>query len=392
MLYRRLLFISIITILLLSTLFASISQAINPAPTGLGRIVNTINNVRDYAPSTVAGGPTYLVDGGVLLSNRPTAWTVVPTPPDVIVSAVAPDARRAGVLYIGAANETAIYRSLDGGRHWLRIPLSEGYTGSITALAVDGWQRLIYVGTDTAGLFRLRDVGSSVILTAHFPLAEPVLEVVTERTGTGLALARTEQQIYRAEFGGLQWSPVANLGSIPTALTLANTIPATIYVGTADRGILKSQDGLSWQSANAGLGQLPGSRLTVNDIRSDPVQPDVLYAATSYLLGHTTVHRSPIGVAMSVDGGAHWVALYNNPGVEVVDLLPVSGQTGAVYALTSQSRQPLVLGRAPLLPSAPIIAAVGAPTWTVRNLPLWPAMALGALACVVVFVSSPHSR
>lgn len=383
--HQRLLFVISTTLFLLGSFSVNVIQALSPAPRAL---VREVNNVRDYASPALAWGRTYFVDGSVLLTDRPAAWTVVPTPPDVIVSAVAPDARRSGVLYIGAANELAIYRSLDHGRNWLRIPFGDAYSGGITDLTVDSWQRLIYAGTDTAGLFRLRDVGSSVILTARFPLAEPVLEVVTERTGTGLAFARTAQRLYRAEADGLQWSPVENLGSTPTALTLANTIPATIYVGTVDRGVLKSQDGATWQRVNDGLGQMPGSRLTINDISSDPVQPAVLYAATSYLFGHTTVHRTPVGVAMSIDGGAHWVPLAADQDAEVVELLPMSGKTGAVYALTNQSRRPLALGRAPMLAADPIVAEANPPMQTLRDLSFWPAVSLGLLACTVVFAHS----
>jgi len=217
------------------------------------------------------------------------------------------------------------------------------------------------------------------------------LEVVTASTGSGLAFARTEQQLYRADTGGLQWSPVENLGSIPTAVALANTAPTTIYVGTIDRGVLKSEDGLTWRSANDGLGQTPGTRLAVTDISSDPTQPAVLYAATSYLFGHTSVHRTPAGVSVSMDGGAHWLPLVGAPPDEVVALLPVSGDTGAVYALTTQSRQPLALGRAPMMASRPSLAPVGFAAEAQHNLALWPAIVLGALACTMVFVRSQRS-
>jgi photosystem II stability/assembly factor-like uncharacterized protein len=327
-------------------------------------------------------------------------WTVVSTPAKVIVSAVALDDRRPDVIYIGAANETAIYRSSDNGRRWLRIPLSDEYTGSVTDIAVNGLQRLIYVGTDTAGLFRLRDVGSSVVLTAHFALGEPVLEVATESAGAGMAFARTTWRLYRGEYYGVAWLPVENLGSVPTALAIANTRPATVYVGTLDRGVVQSQDGLTWISASTGLGQTPGSRLAVNDLSVDPAQPDVLYVATSYLFGHTTVHRSPAGVAMSTDGGQNWFTLFTAPQIapsgHPVELLPVSGQTGAVYALTAQSRRPLALGRASLLVAETSLIVpkqtTGFLAWKLAALPAWPAAGLGALACVFVFVSSLRKR
>ena len=119
---------------------------------------------------------------------------------------------------------------LTAGQSWLRVPLSTDYIGGVTSLALDEAQRILYAGTDTAGIFRLRDVGSSMILSGHELLGEPVVELVADSSGNGLAFARTAETLYRADNFGLEWAPVENLGSSPTALALANTTPATIYV------------------------------------------------------------------------------------------------------------------------------------------------------------------
>ena len=140
-------------------------------------------------------------------------------------------------------------------------------------------------------------------------LAEPVVEIAADSTGAGMVFARTPSTLYRADTQGMSWSAVENLGSTPTALTVVNGIPATVYVGTADRGLLTSQDGLTWSMANDGLNFVPGSRLMVDAIAADPAQSDVLYVATSYLYGTTTVHQSPVGVSMTTNGGATWSTL-----------------------------------------------------------------------------------
>ena len=70
--------------------------------------------------------------------------------------------------------------------NWLRVPLTSDYIGGVTAIAVDSVQRLVYVGTDTAGLFRLRDVGSSMLVSGQLLLDEPVIEVVADSAGSGL--------------------------------------------------------------------------------------------------------------------------------------------------------------------------------------------------------------
>lgn len=303
-------------------------------------------NVRDY--SAAAQGRSYAVDGGALFAGIPNYWTQVKTPADVIVSAVAVDQQNPDLVYIGAANEITIYRSPDAGGSWQRVPLTTEYIGGVTDIAVDSAQHLLYVGTDTAGVFRLRDVGSSMIVGGQLLLEEPVLEVAADSTGKGMAFARTEWNLYRAENFGMTWKTVADLKSVPTALDIANTEPAKVYVGTMDRGLLVSEDGLTWTTANQGLGLVPGSRLQVNDLAVDPKQPEVLYVATSYLYGTSEIHEAPAGVAISVDGAQAFSPIVEQMNIAVADLMPVPGMTGAVYALTDQSRTPLALGNAPV--------------------------------------------
>jgi hypothetical protein len=303
------------------------------------------------------------------------------TPEQVIVSAVAVDSTDPSMVYIGAANEMAIYRTMDNGNSWLRVPVAEGYVGGITDIAIDGAQRLVYVGTDTAGLFRLRDVGSSVILSGHLLLDAPVLEIVADSTGKGMAFARTEWNLYRAENFGLAWVAVSNLQSTPTAVAIANTDPAKVYVGTTDRGLLVSNDGLDWTTANAGLNFVPGSRLMVNDLAIDPAQPEVMYVATSFLYGTNEIHESPAGVALSTDGAQAWSPINEAANLAVAELLPVSGLTGGVYALTTNSRTPQALGNAPIITEAAVAAQpVAQPTVGFTSILAWVIAGLAALA------------
>ena len=304
-------------------------------------------NVRAYSPAAATGGATYAVDSGLLFVQDGEQWLLLDTPEGVIVNDVIASTNSPEMLYVGAANELAVYRSADAGQSWLRVPLSTDYIGGVTSLALDEAQRILYAGTDTAGIFRLRDVGSSMILSGHELLGEPVIELVADSSGNGLAFARTADTLYRADNFGLEWATVENLGSSPTALALAETTPTTIYVGTVDRGVVKSQDGQSWTLANAGLGFVPGSRLRVDALTVDPQQPDVLYAATSYLFGSTTLHQTPVSVAMSTDSAAVWAPVQPLTNVAVAELMPVPGQSGAVYALMADSRAPLAMGGAP---------------------------------------------
>lgn len=343
-----------VTFILFGSVTAGVIQALETHPNAV-HTMPALENVRDYMTASEKGGLNYAVDAGKLYSGVPGVWTEIRTPQDVIVSAVAMDAAHGGALYIGAANELAIYRSLDAGGSWLRVPLGEG-AGGVTDVAFDGVQRLVYVGTDTAGLFRLRDVGSSVVLNGHLLIDEPVREIVTDHNGSGLAFARTDTALYRAENYGLNWATVDNLLSSPTALVAAETIPTTFYVGTTDRGVLISTDGLTWALANDGLGSVPGSRLHVDALAADPVQPGLVYAATSYLYGSTMVQQTPSRVSVSDAPAQAWSTLHDDLDVSVAELLPVSGYAGAVYALTTTSRSPMALGDALAAEAAPVIA------------------------------------
>lgn len=383
-------FMTLMATILAVALFAGVVNARNASPAPA--IKPSLSNVRDYAAAVAE--TNYAVDGGVLFQGRPNGWMEMSTPDNIIVSAVAIDEANPQTLYIGAADALVIYRSTDGGQNWLRVPLTEEYIGGVTDIAVDSAQRLVYVGTDTAGLFRLRDVGSSMVVSAHLALNEAVIEVAADSTGAGLAFARTNKALYRGENYGLAWSPVDNLGSTPTAVVIADTQPATIYVGTMDRGLVKSNDGLTWTTANEGLGFVPGSRLQVDALSIDPQQPSVLYVATSYLYGSTELHQSPVGVAMSTNAAASWSVLYEDRNVAITSLLPVSGQTGAVYALSNVSRTPAPLGNAPVVPAevAATTVEAAAPSLAWTTLAAWVIAGLAALALMVSIVLDLRNR
>jgi hypothetical protein len=389
---RRIL-IAVLSIVLVAAALSGVVNTVESHPMPAQRA--ELANVRDYAAAQLPGGTNYAVDGGVLFKGQQDDWIQVAAPRDVVVSAVAIDSANPNTLFIGAANEMAIFRSTDGGADWLGIPLTADYIGGVTDIALDSAQRLVYVGTDTAGLFRLRDVGSSVILGGQLLLDEPVLEVVAGNSGTGMAFARTEWNLYRAENYGLSWVTVENLHSVPTALAIANTRPATVYVGTMDRGLLMSHDGQSWTTANNGLGLVPGSRLQVNALATDPARPDVLYVATSYLYGISEVHVAPVGISISTDGAQAWSALDNTAGPAIANLLPVTGATDAILALTTDSRAPLALGETPdgaEATTTPATAVASGSPVVAPGILSWLVALLAAMALLFAVASDLRSR
>jgi hypothetical protein len=272
-----------------------------------------------------------------------------------------------------------LYRTTDHGSTWSRFVLSDE-AGSITTLAYDSAEKLLYAGTQNDGIFRLRDVGSTLTPGGHQALDERITDLAVDSTGKGLVFITTEQgNLYRGDNFGLNWVPVTTLGTSAIAVEIANTLPATVYVGTADRGLLASADGVEWTTVNHGLGLLPGSRLTVNDVAVDPAQPNVLYVATSYLYGSTSVTMSPIGISMSSDKGAEWSAVATKTDAAIAKLLPFSGNTGSVYAVAMNDRTAQPYGNAPAL--AADAATTTAPAAS-TNVAAWVIAGLAALSLV----------
>ena len=334
------------TTLLLLTLAASVGAAASAGPDWIP--LTGLENVRAYAAAARADGRSYAVDGGRLYAGVGGVWESISAPPGVIVNAVAVDRGNADTVYIGAANRLSVYVSRNAGQSWMEIPMDSDAIGGVTALAFDAANWLLYVGTDADGVFRLRDVGAAgrgdLIASGHLLLEEPVQEIATDSTGAGLAFVRTQEKLYRAEAFGLRWVTVDSLPGSPTAIAVADTSPPTVYAGTADAGIVVSRDGVVWRSLNHGLGYALYDRLAISDLVVDAAQQDVIYAATGGLSGLDDHHAPPGRVMISTDGGAHWETVAELEAAQVAELLPVTGRTGRVYALTTTSRTPLPVG------------------------------------------------
>lgn len=161
-----------------------------------------LENVGAYTTASSVSGINYAVDSGRLFAGHPGEWRKINLPDGVIVGAIAIDASRPADVYVGAANQLVVYHSSNRGQSWMRVPLNNTGVGGVTTLAMDSVNRVLYAGTDTAGLFRLRDVGSSMTAGGQVAFDTPIVQVVTDNTGAGLAFVRTTMDLYHAEDSG----------------------------------------------------------------------------------------------------------------------------------------------------------------------------------------------
>ncbi len=102
---------------------------------------------------------------------------------------------------------------------------------------------------------------------------------------------------------------LSNFDSPFRSLTVHPTSASTVYVGTEENGILRSQDGgASWARLRTGLRHSGTVYPEVYDIAISTSNPDVLYAATTFGPGSPAGSDgvSIGGLYKSVDGGDTW--------------------------------------------------------------------------------------
>ena len=77
----------------------------------------------------------------------------------------------------------------------------------------------------------------------------------------------------------------------------------------------------------------------------DPEDEQIVYAATNVWLGTNPAHLTPLGVAVSVDGGRHWLQLSRAQlgDTPLQRLEPVAGQPLAVLTVNSAGSQTVKL-------------------------------------------------
>ncbi len=224
------------------------------------------------APAPSDSNYLYGYSGGVIQFRDPGVgtWQAATTNPLHTVYSLAVDATNPMVAYAGCdhpgtGGETGgIYKTIDGGRNWTRIPS-----------ALD---------------------------------SDDVLSVVTHPTTSGVVYAVTQYNgVYRSDNGGATWTELPNYGTVADLTTMTAKDPSNasvIIAGTEGYGVHVSADGgKTFVPRVTGL-----TNFYVNAIAFDPATPSTLYAATR------------AGIFKSTDSASSWAATGLTAG-EVTDLV-----------------------------------------------------------------------
>ena len=219
-------------------------------------------------------------------------WTTV-GPYGGVVLALAAFPTNPEVLYAGVEHG-GVFRSDDAGLNWRSV--SAGLPDlNVTSLAVSPADANVIVLGALSGLYVSVDGGVSWTVAPGSP-GSAINDVAFDPTDSTIAYAVSSAGwAGRSVDGGVSWNPMGSsvFAQQPTAIAVAASAPATLYLGTNLNGVYRSTDsGATWTDKNNGLTNLHVSALAV-----DPRNAMIVYAGTA---------NGPAFI--SGDGGELWGA------------------------------------------------------------------------------------
>lgn len=233
---------------------------------------------------TSSDGGMSWIKTGVGLPSRARVWSLA-------VAATSPR-----TIYAGT-DADGVFKSVDGGAVWrparFGLPMERRDHASITGLALDPHRSDVVYAATTRGAATSVDGGASW-RTAGGQRAPQMTSLTIEALGRTLLAGTADHGILRSDDGGETWRLAnTNLTAVaPTALAVARTAPTSIYVGTWGTGLVASADGGETWTATRGA---PARWITA--VVVDPKVSRNVYVG-SY----------GDGVLRSRDGGATWAA------------------------------------------------------------------------------------
>lgn len=290
---------------------------------GIGHVIAGVNQWTPLGPYDAEGNPLHV-----------HALAAAPNTP---------------LLY--AASDEGVYRSDDGGAHWLARNDGLSDSRGLLSVAIDPSSPSTLYAGDFAGLFKSINAGESwdhvwSEQDVHTVALDP-LSPTTLYAGTGPMNIDDVSSVFKSTDGGTSWTRVLATtdyyGFVSIAIDPVSTM--NVYAGSHFGQFFRSADaGATWSEVT---GYWAGR---IQSIAIDPSSPSTLYAASA----QTVVPIGPgIGnVLKSTDSGQTWSALPGLPGINVssVALDPRSpshvyaGVNGIVYESTDRGQSWAGLG------------------------------------------------
>lgn len=246
----------------------------------------------------------------------PIRWAQTGGPLGGMVHALAIHPDNPDLIFMGAQN--GLYKSLDGGAHWVRLSGGSLDCQEITELAIAPLDaRVIYAG-GSEGLFRSVDGGESWVQLGSGLTSDLVLSLAVHPLQSEVLYLGSENAVFKSADHGDHWE-YSGQGLPETSvwsLAIDPSNPQTLFAGT-DQGLYRSDDGgASWRPV--GHDFLKEQR--VQTIALDPHLTRRIWVGT------------PQGLFRSDDGGTSWVIVQQfgeHPSVSEIVLHPL--EQNAIY-------------------------------------------------------------
>jgi photosystem II stability/assembly factor-like uncharacterized protein len=235
-----------------------------------------------------------------------------------------------GTFYIGGVE--GVYRSENGGQTWTVGCDGLTQTQVFDLAVLPGRQSILLAAQGREGLVRSRNGGRTwqdLPLVAVGILAS---DPGDPRRVLALGAAGRIAGVFESRDAGTSWT---RLGPYPPSPTLLLIPPGsrTLYLGTLDSGVYRSQNGgRTWRTANSGLPLGPPCDQTfcphypVTALRVDPASPRRLF----------TVFRGRL--FQSVDAGSSWTEIEQNFGDERLVTLDADPRRPGTWYLAGMTR------------------------------------------------------
>jgi photosystem II stability/assembly factor-like uncharacterized protein len=206
------------------------------------------------------------------------------------------------------------------------------YGGDARALAVSpSNSRILYAGTNSGGVFRSDDAGSTWrAVNGGLSKRDVRALAVDPRSPNVVYAGLADGGIFKTSDGGSSWAArnegtgTTSFGCEVSALAVDPFVPETVYAGICGNGVYKSVNGgATWTAPG-----LPGLFVGGSCIAADPVRPGVLYGCGAG------------GIAKSTDAAATWTSLRYGSAVSALAIDPANPDTvyaGGLAGLVSRS-------------------------------------------------------
>lgn len=202
-----------------------------------------------------------------------------------------------------AVSDGGVFRSRDEAVKWEQLKVlnldtqiaSTVELGTVSVALDPQDPNTMYVGTNENGLMYTTNGGASWQLSNGFTKGR-INSVTVDAKDKCTVYAVRANQVHKTTTCGREWGEVWSHPRADTVITAIASdwyTPKTLYIGTAEGDILRSDDGaMTWRPMH----RVDKNR--INDLKVDPKDSRVIYVATN-----------GAGVLKSIDGGATWIDL-----------------------------------------------------------------------------------